>query len=209
VSAALNQGRKRQAGSVARVSAAAIEAAVTNALNASGATAEAETRDEGPRDAVAALIERQLERVTIHKDRLELRVWSSDGTASGTIAVPWSTSSPTRKRQIILPQSEDFDFQRPIRSESRARLLEGIARGRYWLGQLISGEVRDNREIAQREDCSDRSVRMTLSLAFVSPAIIKSAIEGGLPRGLGVAALTDLPSHWDRQKSMISWTNAT
>jgi len=54
-------------------------------------------------------------------------------------------------------------------------------------------------EIAKREHCSERSVRMTLSLAFVSPAIAKAAIDGTLARGLGTAPLSDLPANWDRQ----------
>jgi hypothetical protein len=74
-----------------------------------------------------------------------------------------------------------------------ARRVEGIAKGRHWLSQLTSGEVNDTKEIAKRERCSDRSVRMTLSLAFVSPQIAKAAIDGSLPSG-GVAPLTELPA---------------
>ena len=54
------------------------------------------------------------------------------------------------KSQIILPQTAKYATQQPIRSESRARLVEGIARGRYWLNQLTSGEVNDTREIANQ-----------------------------------------------------------
>lgn len=93
--------------------------------------------------------------------------------------------------------------ERPIRSESRARLVEGIARGRYWLSQLMSGQVSDTTEIAEREACSDRSVRMTVSLAFVSPVIVQAAIEGTLPRNLGVAALVGLPADWERQAEVV------
>jgi hypothetical protein len=203
VSAALNQGTNRQPGSVARVPAAAIEAAVIKALNASGAPTEAETGGDGPRDTDTLLIERQLERVTIRKDRLEVRMSDPAAGTSQVIAVPWSTSSSNPTRQLIRPQFADSYFQNAIRSESRARLVEGIAKGRYWLNQLTSGDVSDTSEIAHREDCSDRSVRMTLSLAFVSPTIVKSAIEGALPRGSGVAALTGLPTDWERQKRMI------
>jgi hypothetical protein len=173
------------------------------ALNAAGAAAEGEIGAAGPSDTDTSLIERHLERVTTHRDRLELRVWSSEASASATIVVPWSTSSPTRNRQIMLPKSAGCDFQKPIRTESRARLVEGIAKGRHWLGQLTSGEAKDTREIAHREGCSERSIRMTLSLAFVSPAIAKAAIDGSLPAGLGVAVLTGLPDDWRRQAELI------
>ena len=40
---------------------------------------------------------------------------------------------------------------------------------------------------------------MTLSLAFVSPALAEAAIEGRLPRGFCVKRLTDLPMLWSEQ----------
>src|SRR5271166_6470066 len=39
---------------------------------------------------------------------------------------------------------------------------------------------------------SERSIRMTLSLAFMSPVLAEAAIEGRLPRGFSVKRLTDL-----------------
>jgi len=35
------------------------------------------------------------------------------------------------------------------------------------------------------ERCSERSIRMTLSLAFLSPEVIQAIIAGRLPRGIG------------------------
>src|SRR5271157_5541133 len=46
---------------------------------------------------------------------------------------------------------------------------------------------------------SERSIRMTLSLAFLSPVLTESAIEGRLPRGFCVKRLTDLPMLWSEQ----------
>jgi hypothetical protein len=42
--------------------------------------------------------------------------------------------------------------------------------------------------IASREGCSARKVNMTISLA---PDLVKAAIDGRLPHGMGVARLTD------------------
>jgi site-specific DNA recombinase len=44
---------------------------------------------------------------------------------------------------------------------------------------------------------------MKLSLAFLSPAIVVAAIDGRLPRGIGVTRLVDLPSDWARQHEML------
>jgi len=41
-------------------------------------------------------------------------------------------------------------------------------------------------EVAKREGCSVRKVNTTISLAFLAPDLVKAAIEGRLPYGLGV-----------------------
>jgi hypothetical protein len=40
---------------------------------------------------------------------------------------------------------------------------------------------------------------MTISLAFLAPSLFKAAIEGHLPRGVGIERLRDLPTEWSRQ----------
>ena len=100
----------------------------------------------------------------------------------------------------MVPAGNDEGIsRRPIRSESRARLLEGMAKARLWVDDLVSGRMRDTTDIATREGCSERSVRMTLNLAFLSPTIGKAAVEGSLPFGTGLSRLANLPSDWDQQ----------
>jgi hypothetical protein len=57
--------------------------------------------------------------------------------------------------------------------------------------------------IAAREACSKRYVHMTLSLAFLAPSIVKAAVDGRLPHGVGVARLFDAPVAWSRQHQML------
>jgi site-specific DNA recombinase len=40
---------------------------------------------------------------------------------------------------------------------------------------------------------------MTLSLAFLAPAIVTAAVEGRLPRGFGLKRLVDLTIAWPDQ----------
>jgi site-specific DNA recombinase len=44
---------------------------------------------------------------------------------------------------------------------------------------------------------------MTISLAFLAPDLVKAAIAGRLPYGMGVARLCDLPAEWSRQRQML------
>src|SRR5258706_9554123 len=40
---------------------------------------------------------------------------------------------------------------------------------------------------------------MTISLAFLAPDVVRAAVEGRLPRGIGVERLRDAPPEWSRQ----------
>jgi len=58
--------------------------------------------------------------------------------------------------------------------------------------------------MAKRERCSVRQVNMTISLAFLAPAFVQAAIEGRLPRGIGVTRLRDAPVEWSRQQDQFN-----
>ena len=44
---------------------------------------------------------------------------------------------------------------------------------------------------------------MTISLAFLAPDLVKAAVEGRLPRGVGVERLRDAPAEWSRQFEIL------
>ena len=119
------------------------------------------------------------------------------------IHVPWQKQPSKRRREILLPTSNESLDVRPIRSETRATLIAAIARGRRWLNELVKGSDVTPETIARREDCSPRKVSMTISLAFLSPALVKAALEGRLPRGIGVTRLCDMPAEWSRQHRVL------
>jgi site-specific DNA recombinase len=40
---------------------------------------------------------------------------------------------------------------------------------------------------------------LTISLAFLTPNLVKAAVEGFLPRGIGIERLRDPPTEWSRE----------
>jgi site-specific DNA recombinase len=76
---------------------------------------------------------------------------------------------------------------------------------RRWLDEIVAGIATDH--IAAREKCSLRQVNMTISLAFLAPDFVKAAIDGRLPRGIGIARLRDAPVEWSRQHAMLGLTS--
>ena len=86
--------------------------------------------------------------------------------------------------------------------------MASIARGRRWLDELLADANANAESIAKRERCSIRKVNMTISLAFLAPDLVKAAIEGRLPHGMGVARLADMPAEWSRQHQMLGLPSA-
>ena len=115
------------------------------------------------------------------------------------ISIPWEKPPSRKSRQILVPLGASRNEVRPTRIERRARLVSAIARGRRWLHEIVSGSVTNIEQIATRQKRSARQVNMTISLAFLAPGLVKAAVEGRLPRGIGVERLRDAPCHWKRQ----------
>jgi site-specific DNA recombinase len=205
VSSALLQSQPDQAGSVGRVPAAEIEGVVLHALRKHvNASESSDDRD---------LITAHIARVEVNSDRLNV-VLRSDGHQTDelisdhqtTISVPWGKTTTKRHREVIIPTASPHPDIRPIRAETRAKLVASIARGRHWLAEMVAGTVTSVDKIAARERCSPRHVNMMISLAFLAPNLVKAAVEGTLPRGIGIARLADPPVEWSRQHTMLGFT---
>ena len=85
-----------------------------------------------------------------------------------------------------------------------ARLLEALAKARLWLDRLIVGRFTSTAEIARHERCSERAVRITLSLAFLAPAVVRAAVDSRLPYGLTASSFSELPILWEEQLQIAS-----
>jgi site-specific DNA recombinase len=199
------EAKTASAGSVSRVPAPDIEDAVVKFLKEhlaaehDGATASlVPLGDRGDLAQVVA-------RVAVHRDRLIVRLKSdnaneaSDCSDDRSLTIPWQKPPSKKSRQILLPHNALRSDVRPEQFERRAQLVSAIAKGRRWLDDVVSGRVTNVTELCMREKCSVRQVNMTLSLAFLAPNLVKAAVDGRLPRGIGVERLRDPPTEWNRQ----------
>ena len=118
----------------------------------------------------------------------------------------WSKTPHRRRRDVIAPEGASQAAVFPIRADARIKLVTAIARGRQWLSEIETG-IATIDGIAAREACSKRHVSMTISLAFLAPSLVKAAVDGRLPRGIGVARLFDAPVAWSRQQQMLGFAH--
>jgi site-specific DNA recombinase len=213
VSQAVLQGRPPPPGVVGRVPAAEIEALVLAALRSHlSASSAGEQLPDNDRD----LLERHLERVTLTPNHLELRLrqiiepaQSPDpaNTSAGrptaratTMEVPWTSPVPAAVKGIIHVPAHNT----PIKAGRREALLIAIAKARQWIGDLAHGRAASFAVIARREGKAERHIRRLAPLAFVSPRIVSTLLDGTAPAKLTLTKLARaLPYCWAEQERRV------
>ena len=157
-------------------------------------------RGSEPQDAMCGTIAEQLSPPAGNKVSSNEEHRNSMGAQ---LLIPWIKRPSKLPRKIIRPSNVALGTDnRPIRAETRAKLVAAIAKGRHWLDEIIVGTV-NIEQIANRERCSIRQVNMTISLAFLAPNLVQAAVDGRLPRGIGVSNLRDAPAEWSQQLSLL------
>ncbi len=192
ISQAILQGRKQDAGSVARVSAAQIEAKVLEAVRS--AMGEQPTWPPKP---FAKLWTRS---------RSVRAASTSDGTirARRTDRLERSQFPGRRRRPKGGARSSRATERsrtdlRPMRLETRRAFMAAYGKARAWLDRLVADPALTDRNACSCEgpngtlDPSDAVARLP------GPALVEAAIEGRLPRGFGLKRLMDLPPLWPEQ----------
>jgi site-specific DNA recombinase len=216
VSQAILRGDKANAGSVARVSAPEIETRVIETIGSLDQGQNADSTHRGhhrSRDDVRPAqnadtlpdhyerIRSRIEGITLEKAAIRIALVRKDdeGGDSNILTIAWAAPSPYRRRGIIQGTSAGPSSSRPLPTSARLVLTKALCKAHRWLDELLSGPTHTIESIAARENKSERSIRMTLSLAFLSPNLVNAAIDGRLPRGFGLTRLIDLPIAWSDQ----------
>ena len=142
-----------------------------------------------------------IERATVSATWIEILLSESvvSEWQDRVLTIPWTRSSSRRRREIIQRVGEAQQPLRAMRTKARDGFIKASRDARRWLDELLFDPAQSIDLLAVREGKSERSIRMTLSLAFVSPVLVEAAMEGRLPRGFSVKRLTDLPMLWSEQ----------
>jgi site-specific DNA recombinase len=199
------ESKTASVGSVSRIPATDIEDVIVKSLHEHLIAQKEKPTSSSTQVGNRKVLQDSIARIDVHKNHLAVRLKSadheetSDSTDDHLLSIPWQKPPSKKARQILLPHGVPRNEVRPTRIERRARLVNAIARGRRWLDEVVSGSVAGVEQIATRQKCSVRQVNMTISLAFLAPDLVRAAVEGRLPRGIGVERLRDAPSEWSRQ----------
>jgi hypothetical protein len=85
-----------------------------------------------------------------------------------------------RRREIIQGIGEAQQPLRAMRTKARDGdgFIKALRDAHRWLDELLFDPAQTIEPLAIREGKSERSIRMTLSLAFISPVLAEAAMEG-------------------------------
>ena len=207
VSQAVLQGRKKEAGSIARVGADGLEEMVLEALRRAFPDTDRGADGTAIPEARRDLVSRRVERIVVHATELEIVLQARDiaspslGEGSQAIRLPLERR-PRDRKEIIIPGNAETPPRRIDRS-----LVLALARGRTWASALRRGEFADTAEIASKCDLSEAYVRRILRLAFLAPDIVESIAEGRQPRGLTLQRLLGpVPFAWAEQRRHFGYS---
>jgi site-specific DNA recombinase len=201
VSQAILQGRKQDAGSISRVAAPEVEGRVLAAVRAA--------LDDEPSDERS--IRACVEQVTLGRAGLHIRLndqssedrMTSQQASERMISVSWTPTPTRRRREIIQGDGDGPTDIRPMRVEAQRAFVATYRKARSWLDRLVADPNISIAALAASERRTERSIRQTLSLAFLDPSLAEATMDGRLPRGFGLKRLMDLPPDWSEQWSAL------
>jgi site-specific DNA recombinase len=193
VSRAALSGRWKDAGSVVRIPAPEIENSIANAVEPhlaarANAIDDCHTGRGGGRGDCAITqresartqrslpsendVRNAIDRATVSATRIEI-VLNESIIVEGqdqVLTVPWTRSSSRRRREIVQGVGEAQGSRRAMRTKARDSFIRALRDARRWLDELLIDPAETIESLAMREHKSERSIRMTVSLAFVSPS---------------------------------------
>jgi len=190
VSHAVLQKRDSEAGSIVRIGAPDIETMVVKAARNHLDKLTADER-QGP-IADRELIEQHVERIVVKPQAIEIHFVNETNhqpdehhqkiatkpplkrDSAVVITVPCTTTATVATKGVLHSPSPSS----AMRADERDALLAAIAKARSWIDDVVEGRVSSFAEIAKREGKVERHIRLLTPLAFVSPKLIATIIDG-------------------------------
>ena len=136
------------------------------------------------------MCENAIDRATVSATRIEI-VLAESIVVEGqdrVLTLPWPQASLRRRREIIQGVGEAQRPLRAMRTKARGSFIGALLDARRWLGELLIDPAQTIESLAMREHKSERSIRMTVSLAFVSPVLAKPRWRVAFHAGLASSA---------------------
>jgi site-specific DNA recombinase len=212
VSSALLNGQKQSAGTLPRISAPDLEAAVITAVRDYISSVKPQADLVRDRDALVALVDR----IEVSRDRVRVTARTSAEIASDDTSHPAGQSEipiePRPERHIDIswrPGSQvliaQIDNSLASTDEPDPALVQAVARAHSWVNSLTKGEHTTIESLASSVNMNPKVIRKYIRLAFLDPKITEAVLQGRQPKSLTVKALVKSASlSWAEQRNGLA-----
>jgi DNA invertase Pin-like site-specific DNA recombinase len=191
VSSALLRGRKNDVGSVGRISAQEIEAAVIAALRTHNL--------QGRKEIDLTDLIYKVERVVISKNQLLITsscVNADVDEAMPEIRIPWSSNASDSTAVVETNGAPE--------GEHNQGLIQSVVRAHVWKQSLLDGTYESTEELAEANRLHPKFVRQAFRLAFLSPDVTSAILEDRQPASLSPARIPKLlPLPWSEHRRLL------
>ena len=104
-------------------------------------------------------------------------------------------------RKVVIPAAAGDKMP-----EHDAPILTALSKAFHWQRLIDEGIVSSGSDIARREGLHQTTVNELLRLALLSPALVRSILDGHQPKTLSLLWLKNHlpPSDWDEQHQLFS-----
>ena len=189
VSSAVLKGRNAEAGSVARISAVDLEAAILKVLR------QHVDADDGE-DLVAPknIIHRNVTRVVVGSTNVKLTLRPTTDDMPPEVDIPWSKPQNHQRPHI---EDGDEDMARA----PNPQLVQAVVRAHTWVRLLSDGTHKNIESLAQSVRVHPKIIRNGIRMAFLAPTITKAILDGEQPPGLSLKDFIGaVPLSWFEQR---------
>lgn len=192
VSSAILRGRKTEAGSLARISAADIERTLINALRVRLKI------DKAVLDA--DVIGTYVERAELSNRAIKITTTPAAKIRSNQFSIPWQVRQPD-SASVLEADGEE--------GQPNAKLVQVIVRAHAWLRDLKNNKFDTVEALAAAVKLHPKLVRQELRYAFLAPAITKAILIGEQPSALSLARIPKtLPLAWLEQCRTLGFSSS-
>jgi site-specific DNA recombinase len=177
VSSALLRGKRENVGSLARVSAPAIESKVIAAVRARAMDGQHNSDRELLKTCVARIV------LSMGAVRITLKE-NSDDTDQTEFSIPWQMPFSSSARI-------EGDDERAAKIRNQI-LIQAITRAHHWIQMLESGQYESIEDLAAAKDIHPKVIREMSRFAFLSPTLTSAILDGRQPPSMNLKSLKKL-----------------
>ncbi len=158
-----------------------------------------------PASEASHLIEGTIDRVDVYANTVVLKLQRSeaiscDENAAEILTVPWARTNTRPRREVV----EALPVISNAPNNSQRRLVIAIATARSWFHEIASGAIASVEAISIREGMHPKSIRSTLSLAFLAPDLVEHLLDSRSHKPpTQTEIVRNLPALWAEQRRKL------